>query len=203
MSHEIKKRDLAAMLLLAAKQDIRYYLNGVLLEIGKTESRLVATNGHIMGVLRLSGTGQFMPGQYIIPRDVIEFFKPTKNGSHTIILSHDGPGNLWSMHDAYTRVTKTFNMIDATFPDYAKVMPNKPVSNTPAQLEVAYLEAFKKANIMLTGQRKFNQLYIGHDKDRAVVNFDDGRFTGVIMGLRPDANDKYYNTPAWASRHAD
>jgi DNA polymerase-3 subunit beta len=203
MSYEILKRDMAAMLHIAAKQDIRWYLNGVLLEIGKTEGRLVATNGHIMGVLKLYGTGDIAPGQYIIPRDVIEFFKPTRDGSNKVFLSHDGPGNLWSMFDPYTRVTKTFEMIDAKFPDYTRVMSDKLVSGTAAQLDVTYLVAFQKANIMLTGKRQFNQLYIGHDKSRAVVNFDDGRFTGVIMGMRKDNNESFYNTPAWATRHAD
>lgn len=204
MSYDIAKRDLAAMLLLAAKQDIRYYLNGVLLEVGKKECRLIATNGHAMGVLRMPGTTEIKPGQYIIPRNVIEFFKPTRDGFQNVFLKQIGKENenLWTMEDAYEKVTKTFSMIDGKFPDYTKVMPHTAVSNTPAQLDVTYLVAFQKVNIMLTGKRQFNQLYIGHDKGRAVVNFDNDRFTGVLMGLRQDPEDKYYNTPAWASSHA-
>lgn len=209
MSYDIAKNDLAAMLILAAKQDIRYYLNGVCLEVGKKECRLIATNGHAMGVLKLDGNinvaeSGIKRGQYIIPRNVIEFFKPKRDGFPHVILTHIGKGNenLWTMEDLYEKVTKTFSMIDGKFPDYIKVMPDKPVSNEPAQLDDTYLAAFKKANIMLTGKRKFNQLYIGHDKTRAVVNFDNDRFTGVIMGMRPDPDDKFYNTPAWASRHA-
>jgi DNA polymerase III sliding clamp (beta) subunit (PCNA family) len=41
---------LRAALLIAAKQDVRYYLNGVYVECDSIRTRVVATNGHMMYV---------------------------------------------------------------------------------------------------------------------------------------------------------
>ena len=44
---------LHAMATLAAKKDIRYYLNGLLVEWNATTTRIVATDGHKMGIYNL------------------------------------------------------------------------------------------------------------------------------------------------------
>ena len=43
---------LKAAAMIAARRDIRYYLNGVLVEVFEKEARLVATDGHRMVIFR-------------------------------------------------------------------------------------------------------------------------------------------------------
>lgn len=216
MSFEIAKRDLFAMSLLAAKQDIRYYLCGVCLEVGKTESRLIATNGHLLGVLNIGGKNDIKPGQYIIPLEVILMFKPTTHGSPTLFLEPVGIGanKAWSLYDPFAKVTKEFTMVEGNFPDYTKVFSfvrpaqkvdlKKVAALTHVDLNVDYLALFGKVNAMLTGKtRQPLQLYIGYDSHnkKAVVNFDDARFNGVVMGVAGGSNHEYEPRP-WIARHA-
>lgn len=48
----IELAQLRAAMLFAAKRDVRYYLNGVFLEIGVGEFRLASTDGHVLSVQR-------------------------------------------------------------------------------------------------------------------------------------------------------
>ncbi len=77
-----------AALLCSSKSDLRYYLNGVLIELCQDDVRIVATDGHRLICLRSeyaegeSGGEHVLakcePRQIIIPRDVITGIKPVK-----------------------------------------------------------------------------------------------------------------------------
>ena len=100
---------LNAMANLSAKKDIRYYLNGVLLEISNSIIRIVATDGHLLGVYQQSNKGgdegEFF--KIIIPNEVISKLEK-KVLQHT--LTKDG--------DKYAIDNIGFSAIDGTFPDY-------------------------------------------------------------------------------------
>src|SRR5882724_2044216 len=53
-----------------AQQDVRYYLNGMLLEVDGSVLRGVATDGHRLALceIQLSGNGEATPLQVIVPR---------------------------------------------------------------------------------------------------------------------------------------
>ena len=72
MQFSIKQSQLKAMLNLAAKQDIRFYLCGVFVEFNQQTTRLVATCGHKLGVFNHHSENNQGAGSLIIPRSVIE-----------------------------------------------------------------------------------------------------------------------------------
>ena len=61
---------LRALLVFAANEDVRFYLNGIYAECGPAGARLVATDGHIMAVYKIEG--EFAPASCILPRDLVE-----------------------------------------------------------------------------------------------------------------------------------
>ena len=63
----IPARSFAAALKCAAKNDVRFYLNGVYLDLPK--GRIVGTNGHVMFVGKIEAAT--LPA-VIVPRDLIE-----------------------------------------------------------------------------------------------------------------------------------
>lgn len=156
----------------AAVSDVRYYLNGVLAEVRASETRLVATNGHIAGVLRdlvLVGEQDAMP-DVIIPSDTVKL--AITNKSKTIeLVFEDGK---WSLAGI------SFTPIAGKFPDYRRIIP-KTHSGEAAQLNVDLLGCFVKAGKALGVK---SQPIIRHNgSGGAQVQFygRDEEFVGVIM----------------------
>lgn len=126
---ELSQAELRALLektqFAMAQQDVRYYLNGLLLETGKKAIRAVATDGHRLAVCELpmaeqkSGTQQV-----IIPRKGVQELQRLLTGESTLSLS------IGSNHVRATidDIRFTSKLIDGRFPDYEKVIP-KPQGN--------------------------------------------------------------------------
>jgi DNA polymerase-3 subunit beta len=104
-----------------AHQDVRYYLNGLLLEVSNGELRAVATDGH-----RLAYCQQASPievdenQQVIVPRKgVMELQKLLEDSEQTVEIEI-GPNHM-RMSAADLRFTS--KLIDGRFPDYQRVIP--------------------------------------------------------------------------------
>ncbi|MGH8191360.1 MAG: DNA polymerase III subunit beta [Rhodanobacteraceae bacterium] len=104
-----------------ASQDVRYYLNGLLLDLRGSDLRCVATDGHRMA---MSETGLDAKGQgkrqLIIPRKgVTELLGLFDSGDDLVTIEFS------SNHIRVRRgdVTFTSKLIDGSFPDYEAVIP--------------------------------------------------------------------------------
>ena len=72
-SIQIPTKTLAAAVSMAAKKDIRYYLNTVLIELAKDgETFVVSTNGSALFAARLPHQHTDQPRTLMIPRDVAD-----------------------------------------------------------------------------------------------------------------------------------
>src|ERR1043165_920969 len=75
-----------------AQQDVRYYLNGVLLEAGGGKLRVVATDGHRMAVGELPLSGANSEKQVIVPRkavhEITRLLNPTDD-TLTLQIGHE------------------------------------------------------------------------------------------------------------------
>ncbi len=104
-----------------AQQDVRYYLNGMLLEIRPGRIRTVATDGHRLALCddRLTGDRDISL-QVLLPRKAV--------GELGRLLEHsDVPARI-ELSTSHVRVhlssaTFTSKLIDGRFPDYERVMP--------------------------------------------------------------------------------
>lgn len=121
---------LSEALKFASSEETRYYLNGVYIEKhSDDEVRLVATNGH---KLYLSDTeAQFAEGDdditsAIIPSDAVRLIllelKAVGGSDFPITASIDDYYITLKTPDAEIK----YKLIDGTFPQYQKVIPNKP-----------------------------------------------------------------------------
>src|SRR4051812_34784528 len=123
MKVTFSKQALSAVARFSAKQDIRYYLNGVLVEVGKTESRLVGTNGHALAAYRVqSGSGDDGARYFIIPSPVVAMFKPKKREAYpqlTLEVLDDFKGTL----SDGSGLSMAFEFVEGRFPDYRNVFP--------------------------------------------------------------------------------
>lgn len=104
-----------------AQQDVRYYLNGLLMEITDDQLRLVATDGHR---LALSNTQiQAMQShrlQVIIPyKAIMELMRLLKDVD-TLLTVSVGHQNIRILCDDFVFTSK---LVEGRFPDYQRVIP--------------------------------------------------------------------------------
>ncbi len=106
-----------------ASQDVRYYLNGLLVEYKEEEINAVATDGHRLALASspLENTKETEENRQIIPRKaVLELAKILKQEKSNISLSFGSS----SMHIKDQGLDFSTKLIDGKFPDYEKVLPS-------------------------------------------------------------------------------
>ncbi len=107
-----------------AQQDVRYYLNGMLLETSAKALRSVATDGHRLALCEVElSEGAKSGQQVIVPRKgVLELQRIL--GSEDQILEVGIGSNHVRVQIGDIRFTS--KLIDGRFPEYSRVIPSKP-----------------------------------------------------------------------------
>ena len=104
-----------------AQQDVRYYLNGLLIDANAQRVRAVATDGHRLAFSeRVGETGLKDAVQAILPRKSVLELSRLLDNSDTEIRMVIGQGQVQVEIDVVRLTTKT---IDGRFPDYERVIP--------------------------------------------------------------------------------
>mgnify|MGYP002713137109 CR=1 FL=1 len=121
-----------------AVQDVRYYLNGLLLEISDGKIRTVATDGHRLALSEAECKIEDASGiQVILPRKaVLELARLLSDSDDPITI------DVSSNHIRFVMGETSFTskLIDGKFPDYQRVIP----SNTDKEI-LADRELLKQA----------------------------------------------------------
>lgn len=202
----IERDALRAMLHLAAKNDVRFYLNGILVEANAGTTRLVATDGTVLGVYQHKapeGNPNAVEGvaRVIVPREVVERIKPDRNALTFVQIT-------WSdekMRDAELNDTGTrfpFLPVDARFPEYARTLPTGAMSGKAAQVDAELVSQFVKVHKTL-GQKNcpgsVRLEYDGQERPVRVTLPSFPGFAGVLMPLRMKPGEIFHDI-TWASR---
>lgn len=191
MQFSIKQSQLKAMLNLAAKQDIRFYLCGVFVEFNQQTTRLVATCGHKLGVLNHSSDDNQGAGSLIISREVIENLpKATRSFDPELtIIKFDGNATGWTIViPGGTQIV--FQQIEGNFPDYRRVC-NFKTSGEAASFNYEYMVQFLKVQHALGGSKTNTvNLYQNGTSGALVTLAGVDNFAGVIMPIRSEATSQ-------------
>ncbi len=106
-----------------AQQDVRYYLNGLLMELEDNEIRLVATDGHRLAYARRTmGEDYGEKKQVIIPRKAVQELMRLLDDSDDPVTVAIGSNHLQISLGELTMTTK---LIDGRYPDYDRVIPRE------------------------------------------------------------------------------
>lgn len=103
-----------------AQQDVRYFLNGMLLEASEGRIRAVATDGHRLALSELRREGLQEKRQVIIPRKGVQELQRLlgEEGAEVMILL--GSNHFCAEIGPYRLTTK---LVDGKFPEYERVIP--------------------------------------------------------------------------------
>ncbi len=105
-----------------AHQDVRYYLNGMLFEMGTNALRLVATDGHRLALCdQAFESKQKENQQVIIPRKGIVEIARLLEDTDAPVSIQLGTNYIRVITDS---VSFTSKLIDGRFPDYQNVLPD-------------------------------------------------------------------------------
>jgi DNA polymerase-3 subunit beta len=181
----VSQSTLDAMLLLAGKKDIRYYLNGLNIEWNSEITRVIACDGHKLGIFQAAAPDNRGAGSITIPRDAIESL-PKKCSVLTFSQISE---THWQI-DTGAAIIK-FVPCDSKYPDFRRVVhpiQTAGTSGVAAGFNLEYLNQFEKCGTLLAGNklRVGNRLHLHHNGDGAalvLLNCVEG-FAGVVMPMR-------------------
>jgi DNA polymerase III subunit beta len=127
-----------------AQQDIRYYLNGMLVVIDKGTLQAVATDGHRLSWASIAVAGDYARQEVILPRKtVLELGK--------LLVDTDDPVSLDILTNQvrfrFANIELVSKVVDGKFPDFNRVIP---VGHTKQVelLRVDLLAALQRAAIL-------------------------------------------------------
>jgi DNA polymerase-3 subunit beta len=146
-----------------AQQDVRYYLNGLLLETGKKHLRAVATDGHRLALCQAELPGGKLPEQQVIvPRKgVLELQRLlTGVGSLNVEL---GSNHIRIQLDG---IRFTSKLIDGRFPEYERVIPQD-TSNALAADRQQFKAALHRTAIL--SNEKYRGIRLTIQKDAVIL----------------------------------
>jgi DNA polymerase-3 subunit beta len=122
---KISKKDLRTLIerthFAMANQDVRYYLNGMLLHVTAKRVRAVATDGHRLAMSELTADTKFKEEtQIILPRKAVlelqRLLEPTDDLVELRLADNQFQADL-------DVIRLTSKLIDGRFPDYERVIP--------------------------------------------------------------------------------
>ncbi len=137
-----------------AQQDVRYYLNGLMLELAGSRLRAVATDGHRLSLADIEAELQVEePVQVIVPRKGISELLRLLNESDELAQIELGSNHV---RVTLPGITFTSKLIDGRFPDYERVIPaddGKPITTDCGVLRQALLRTSILSNEKYRGIR--------------------------------------------------
>ena len=170
-SFNIPQTDLASLLnktqFAMAQQDVRFYLNGLLLEISPEMLNVVGTDGHRLAKTNLAVDKKNINEQScIVPRKAIQELTRSLSDSNECKVSLvDNQASF-----AFSSITLTTKLIDGTFPDYNRVIPSETSTNIILDTNVLK-PALQRVSIL--ANEKFKGVRIDINKDKITISSEN------------------------------
>jgi DNA polymerase-3 subunit beta len=186
MQFTIKTNEVKALLLCAAKKDIRAYLNGIYFESNTRGLTAVSTDGHRLLAIQF----EFNERQglsAILPREALERAIKTKATSLIITIE----GNRFTIDDGAQSIGGL--LLEGLFPNWRRVIPSE-VNGEATSFNNDYLADFDKAARLICG----GNCKVQHNgaSNSAMIRFAADNVLGVVMPLR-DSFTYDNKPPSW------
>ena len=150
-----------------AQQDVRYYLNGLLLEVESNKLRAVATDGHRLALKEIDkNTNAKEMLQIIVPRKgVVEISRLLSNTDDVAKIQITKNHIRLNINE----IQFTSKLIDGKFPDYERVIPK--ISDTPLLANRdALKQSLTRASILSNEKYKGVRIMLKKDSLKALAH---------------------------------
>ena len=164
----LSQRDFRRLLKLAefamAQQDIRYYLNGMLLVVDTATLQAVATDGHRLSWASLPIGGNYTRAEVILPRKtVLELSKLLEDSDSSVTI--DILAN--QARFRFANVELVSKVVDGKFPDYNRVIPTGHAKRIELD-RATLLSALQRAAILSNEKFRGVRLVLGEGQLRII-----------------------------------
>lgn len=189
LQQNIFKRLLNEVQYAIAEQDIRYYLNGVLLSIENTRLDAVGTDthqlAHTMTIIESTDINQ----QIILPRKtVLELIK--------LLNDHEAPIKIdffaKKIRFTFSNIILISKVIDGNYPNYKRVIPiqNDKIFDIERSL---FLHALQRVSILSDTSDKFRSVRLIIDKGKLSIICKNNEQEEAIEEMAIEYDDKAFN----------
>lgn len=152
-------------------EEARYYLNGIYLHVEEGKLRGVATDGHRLALLDLAAPAgaEEIPG-VIVPRKTVGEVQRLLDGAQTVTIElSEG-----KIRFTAGEVVLTSKLIDGTFPDYRRVIPQSN-DKVLGVVRAGLAEAVDRVSTVASEKGRAIKLTLSHGKlDLSVTSPDNG-----------------------------
>lgn len=150
-----------------AQQDVRYYLNGLMFELGTNHLRTVATDGHRLAMCEAE-VEMNVPEtrQVIMPRKGVTELARLLEDSESQIRIQVGENHIKvDLPDT----SFTSKLIDGKFPDYQQVIPASPDKTVTCDRQIL-LQAFTRASVLSNEKYRGMRIQLKDNQLKATVH---------------------------------
>ncbi|MCV2508571.1 MAG: DNA polymerase III subunit beta [Candidatus Lightella neohaematopini] len=169
-----------------AKQDIRYYLNGMLFKITSNNMMyIVSTNGHRLSICRININFNISNISIIIPRNGILELMRLLNKCKCLISMFFNDDSISLSIDNYMFTSK---LIDGTFPNFINVIPKN--VDIKISLELMELKSALSRIITIVNDKSYSiKLIISRSKLTLIANNLDFEIAKEIIIIPYDGKN--------------
>ena len=190
---------LKAIALLAPKKEpTRPYLLGVHVEVKGSQAILVATDGAVLGALRVTLTEDFETHAFTIPLSLLTMITAKEEVTLTYTEDEQGPGTVTLIQGDRVLSGKA---VEGPYPPFRRVIPEKVSGVQDHLIAVKYLETAVKVCAMVNGVQ-MPAVHVHYNRgDACLVDTQNEDFVLVVMPMR-DPGEQIKNTytrPTWLS----
>lgn len=134
-----------------AQQDIRYYLNGLLLLIEDTSLKGIATDGHRLGYMAINLDKNYEKKEIILPRKtILELEKQLCHEEDPITIEIYKN----KVRFVFSDIVIISKVIDGKFPDYKRVVPTDNTKQFGLD-RLLFLQALQRVSILSNNNEQF------------------------------------------------
>lgn len=153
-----------------AHQDVRYYLNGLLLELSSDRLRAVATDGHRLALAEMDIQAEVgdEPRALILPRKGVAELLRLLSGEDAAMDLVIGSNAVMA---SFAELQFTSKLIDGRFPDYERVIPNAEACDKQLTVDKEVLrQCLSRAAILSNDKYRAVRISLGPGTLRVVAN---------------------------------
>jgi len=142
-----------------AQQDVRYYLNGMFLEVKDSTVSTVATDGHRLALNTINMPDVQQPLNALIPYKGVQELMRLLNDNEDLVKLSVSQNNLRAETPSFTFTTK---LIDGSFPSYERVLPKSCDKSVDIDRHT-FKQTLQRTSIL--SNEKFRGIRLQLDKD--------------------------------------
>jgi len=162
------QKDLRSLLLSVqyamAQQDVRYYLNGVLLIVEGNKLKAVATDGHRLAYNAGDIEGHYDKQEIILPRKaVVELSKLLTDDNENVDLEFSQQ----QVKVTFSGISLTTKVIEGKFPDYERVIPKY---NNHLKMERSEIQQALQRAAILSNEKFRGVRFVLTEKNLSVIS---------------------------------